>query len=405
MDIPHVVLMFMVMLLFAVLAAPLARRVYLPFSAILVLGGFIGSELIVSVGLDTGLRWHHFHDLIFFMLLPALIFEAALNLNVHLLLKNLIPILILAIPLMLLSAVITAILLYFGIAHAEGFPLIAALLTGALLSATDPVAVLDLFKKLNAPERLSVLVDGESLFNDATAIVLFGLILSLAQADETSFSFSSALWQFLKIFFGGLGVGLVIGLSSLLLYKVKCSAVVQGAISLISAYGSFIIAEELFAVSGVMAVLVTGLFIGWERTHDRERYHHFLGELWEFNAYVANAMIFLLMGITITVGMFVNQWLAMLLGIAAVLIARAIGIFGIMPLVSRLPGVEPISTGYQAMMFWGGLRGAIVLALALSLPLELEYWYTIQSIAYGVVIFTLFIQAPTIQLLMKKVHL
>jgi len=104
MDIPHVVLMFMVMLLFSVLAVPLARCMHLPFSAILILGGFLGSELIVAVGLDTGLRWHHFHDLIFFMLLPALIFESALNLNVHLLLRNLIPILILAIPLMLLSA-------------------------------------------------------------------------------------------------------------------------------------------------------------------------------------------------------------------------------------------------------------------------------------------------------------
>ena len=233
MDIPHVVLMFMVMLLFAVLAVPLARRIHLPFSAILILGGFLGSELIVAVGLDTGLRWHHFHDLIFFMLLPALIFESALNLNVHLLLRNLIPILILAIPLMLLSAVITAILLYFGIAHPEGFPLIAALLAGALLSATDPVAVLDLFKKLNAPERLSVLVDGESLLNDATAIVIFGLLLSLAQADETSFSFSNAMWQFFKIFFGGIVVGLVIGLFSLLLYKIRCSAVVQGLSALL----------------------------------------------------------------------------------------------------------------------------------------------------------------------------
>jgi CPA1 family monovalent cation:H+ antiporter len=405
MQIPHIVMMFMMMLLFAVLAAPIAERLRLPFSALLVLGGFAGSELIVAAGFDTGLRWFHLHDLIFFVLLPALIFESALNLDTRLLLRNLIPILILALPLMLLSAGISALLLYYGIGHPEGFPLIAALLTGALLSATDPVAVLALFKKINAPKRLHVIIDGESLLNDASAIVLFGLILSLARTDGASFSFFQAFWQFFAVFFGGIGVGLLTGLLALLLYQIKCSAVVQGSVSVIGAYCAFFVAEELLGVSGVMAVLVTGLFIGYARRHNPKRYHHFLGELWTFNAYVANAMIFLLMGITVTAGMFADRWLAMLLGIAAVLAARAVGIFGMMPLVSRLPGVEPIGIGYQAVMFWGGLRGAVTLALALSLPLELEYWYTVQSIAYGVVLFTLLVQAPTIQLLVKKTRL
>jgi CPA1 family monovalent cation:H+ antiporter len=404
MQIPHIVMMFMVMLLFAVLAAPLAERFRLPFGALLVLGGFAGSELVVAAGFDTGLRWFHFHDLIFFVLLPALIFESALNLDARLLLRNLIPVFILAVPLMLLSAGISALLLYYGIAHPEGFPLIAALLTGALLSATDPVAVLALFKKIDAPKRLHVLIDGESLLNDAAAIVLFGLILSLARTEGTAFSLSQALWQFSAVFFGGIGVGILTGLLALLLYQIKCSAVVQGAVSIIGAYCAFFVAEELFGVSGVMAVLVTGLFVGIARRRNPKRYHHFLGELWEFNAFVANSMIFLLMGITITAGMFADRWLAMLLGIAAVLAARSVGIFGMMPLVSRLPGVEPIGFGYQAVMFWGGLRGAVTLALALSLPLELEYWYTVQSIAYGVVLFTLVVQAPTMGQLVKKVR-
>lgn len=402
MHVPHIVLMFMAMLLFAVLLAPLAKRIHLPFSALLVLGGFFGSELIVAMGFDTGLRWHHFHDLIFFLLLPALIFESAINLNVGMFFRNLFPILILAIPLMLLSAIITAGVLYFGISNSTGFPFIAALLAGVILSATDPVAVLDLFKRLNAPERLSVLVDGESLLNDATAIVAFGIILSMAQMGDTSFSISSSLLLFFKIFFGGIVVGLVTGAFSVLLYKIKCNGVVQGVLSFVGAYGSFIIAEELFHVSGVMAVLVTGLIIGWQRESHPKTYSPFLEELWEYNAYIANTMVFLLMGITITAGMFMDQWLAMLLGISAVLISRAIAIFGFMPFISKIPGVEKISMAYQAIIFWGGLRGAVVLALALSLPLELEYWYTIQSIAYGVVIFTLFVQAPSIGLLMKK---
>lgn len=284
MHIPHVVLMFMAMLLFAVMLAPLAKRIHLPFSALLVLGGFLGSELIVGAGFDTGLRWHHFHDLIFFLLLPALIFESAININVGLFLRNLLPILILAIPLMLMSAIITAGVLYFGISDSVAFPLIAALLAGVILSATDPVAVLDLFKRLNAPERLSVLVDGESLLNDATAIVAFGIILSMAQMGDLSFSMSSSLLLFLKIFFGGIVVGLVTGGLSALLYKIKCNGVVQGVISFVSAYGSFIIAEELLHVSGVMAVLVTGLVIGWQRELHPKRYSSFLEEVWEYNA-------------------------------------------------------------------------------------------------------------------------
>mgnify|MGYP003386654541 CR=1 FL=1 len=404
MYIPHIVLMFMVMLLFAVILVPLAKRIHLPFSALLVLGGFFGSELIVALGFDTGLRWHHFHDLIFFVLLPSLIFESAINLNIKLFFKNLLLILILSIPLMLLSALVAAIILYFGVSHV-GFPFIAALLAGVILSATDPVAVLDLFKRLNAPKRLSVLVDGESLLNDATAIVAFGIILSMIQTNEVSFTISSSFLLFIKIFFGGIAVGLLIGGLSILLYRIKLSNTIQGVLSLVSAYGSFIIAEEIFHVSGVMAVLVTGLAIGWQRGLHPKEYTHFLEELWQYNAYIANAMVFLLMGITITVGMFMQQWEAMILGIVAILLSRAIAIFGFIPLLSKLPGIEKVSIGYQVIMFWGGLRGAIVLALALSLPLELDYWYTIQSIAYGVVIFTLFVQAPIIGLLMKKFRL
>jgi len=390
------------LLLVAVLTAPLAKRMSIPFSALLVLEGFLGSELIVALGFDLGLRWYHFHDLVFFILLPVLIFESALNIDARLLVKNLIPIIILAIPIMLLSTVITAVLLYYGIGHPLGFPVIAALLTGAILSATDPVAVLDVFNQIKAPERLSALVDGESLFNDATVIVLFGLFISLAQMDAGSVSGFDAVGGFLFVFFGGMVVGAVLGLIFMLLYRVGSNSFAKSLISIISAYSAFLAAEHFLHVSGVMAVLVTGLFISWERCKRVEE-SVFVEKLWEFNAYIANILIFLLVGITITIAMFTSHWLAMLIGIVAVLIARALGIFVILPLACKLPTVEPISRGYQSIIFWGGLRGAVVVALALSIPLELEYWYTVQSIAYGVVLFTLFVQAPTIKVLMKWV--
>ena len=125
-------------------------------------------------------------------------------------------------------------------------------------------------------------------------------------------------------------------------------------------------------------------------------------DFWTFNVYVAESLMFLLMGVTVTVGMFTDNWLAMLIGIAAVLIARAVGIFGGAPLVSLLPNVEPVPKSYQRLIFLGGLRGAVTLALALALPFELEYWWTIQSIAFGVVLFTLFVQAPLISPVLKS---
>ena len=128
-------------------------------------------------------------------------------------------------------------------------------------------------------------------------------------------------------------------------------------------------------------------------------------KLWEFNAYVANALVFLLMGVTITLDMFTHRWLAMLIGIAGIIVARAIGIFTFVPLLSRFTPIEAIPRPYQLVMFWGGLRGAVTLALALSLPTSLDYWWTIQSIAFGVVLFTLFVQAPTTAPLLRHYNL
>lgn len=402
----HIILVFMAMLLVALISQPIAERLHLPFSAVLVLVGFICSEIITGAGLDLGLRWQHFHDVVLFVLLPVLIFESALSLDVRLLLKNLAATLILAIPLMLLSAGLTAVLVYYGIAHPSGFPWIAALLTGALLSATDPAAVIGLFRKAGVPDRLAILLDGESLFNDAAAIVLYALILEFALDDSVAITMGAAISKFLITFFGGLLVGAVVGGIGALALRLVTGRVLQGVVSLISAYAAFLLADELFRVSGVMSVLATGLAIGWACRNVRSAMTNtFMGELWEFNAYIANATIFLLVGITITLEMFREQWLAMLIGIAAVLVARAVGIFGVIAPVSRLPGIGRIDLSYQLVMFWGGVRGAVALALALSLPLDLSYWYTVQSIAYGVVLFTLFVQAPTMPILLKVVKL
>jgi CPA1 family monovalent cation:H+ antiporter len=396
METQHAILILSGLLLLAIMVKPLAPRLHIPFSALLVVIGFSASEVLVFSGIDTGIRADNFHDLIFFVFLPVLVFESAYTINVRLLLKNLLPILFLAIPIMLLSTFIAAALIYAGIGHPQGFPWIAALLTGALLSATDPVAVVALLRQMGVPERLALLMEGESLFNDATAIVVFSVFLAIASGTEGPMSLEDASLHFLKVFFGGLLVGAITGLLFSLLLRLSQETVIKALATVISAYLSFVAAELVFHVSGVMAVLATGLVLGYQGQVTRAASpENFVAELWEFNAFVANTLVFLLMGVTVTLAMFEERWLAMLIGIAAVLMARALGIFTCVPLLNRLTPIEAINRPYQVVMFWGGLRGAVTLALALSLPTTLEYWWTIQSIAFGVVLFTLFVQATS----------
>jgi CPA1 family monovalent cation:H+ antiporter len=394
------------LLLVAIVIQPLARRLHLPFTATLVMAGFLASELLVRSGIDTGIRADNFHDLIVFVFLPVLVFESAYNINARLLWQNLLPILFLAIPLMLLSTLLTAVLVYYGIGHPGGFPWLAALLTGALLSATDPVAVVALLRQMGVSERLAILMEGESLFNDATAIVLFGIFLALATGIDGPASAGAASWQFLQVFLGGILTGGVVGLLFAGLARLLHETVIKALSTVICAYLSFMLAETVLHVSGVMAVLVTGLLLGHEARRTKpDKSGGFIAELWTFNAYIANALVFLLMGVTITLGMFEERWLAMLIGIAGVFVARAVGILTFVPLMNRVMPGEPINRAYRVVMLWGGLRGAVTLALALSLPTSLDYWWTIQSIAFGVVLFTLFAQATSTAPLVRHYRL
>lgn len=396
-----VVLALMAMLLVALLTRPLARLSRLPFTALLVLIGFVGSEIVVRLGGDTGIRAELFHDLVFYVFLPVLIFESALNIDIRLLLKNLVTVLMLAIPILLVSTLITAALIYYGIAHPTGFPWIAALLTGALLSATDPVAVVSMARESGAPPRLTTLLEGESLFNDATAIVLFSILLGLALHPAGEASLGDGVLRFLAMFGGGAMTGLLVGGVIVFFLRRLDEAILHGLISIIAVYCTFILAEAVLHVSGIMAALLLGLVVS-HHLHNVKGHDRFLARFWEMSGFAANALLFLLMGVTITLEMFEYRWLAMLIGIAGLLVARAAGIFILAPIAARVSPEAPIDPKSKVILFWGGQRGAVTLALALSLPTELDYWWTIQSVAFGVVVFTLFVQAPTIGLLLRK---
>ncbi len=390
------------MLLIALMSEPVAERLRLPFGVVLVAVGFAGSEALVAMGVDTGLRWQNFTDLILYLFLPVLVFASALHLDVRKTLQDIAPILYLAVPLFLGSSFLIGAAVYLGIHHPTGFPWPVALLTGALLSATDPGAVAALFRQSGPEARVLRILDGEGLFSDATAIVLFSLLLSLATASLGDVQIPAAVLEFLRIFFGGLVTGILIGGLAVGLMFTFTGAIPCAIISLAAALFSTYLAERLFQVSGVMAVLAAGLVVG--EANRRFCRVAFLGTLWELNAYVANALIFLLVGASITLNMFAEQWLAMLIGICAVLVARAVLVYGLLPPLSRAPGIAPLDLRQRTVLYWAGLRGAVTLALALSLPFELEAWYTVQSIAYGVVLFTLFLQAPTVPMLLRRLR-
>ena len=394
---------FSLILLLAILLEPLSKRINWPMSTMLVLAGFVGSEILVLLGIDTGLRWDDFVAIILHLLVPIIVFESAFNANFKALLSNLGAILFLAVPCMFLASVITGVMLFFGIGEPLGFPLTSALLTGIILSATDPVAVVDIFKKLGAPERLNALLEGESLFNDATAIVAYSLLISFAVNESQIITSGDVVLFFLKNAIGGAIVGLLIGFLAFLLYKMTANHFGHTLFGLLAAVYAFYLAEHVFHVSGIVSVLVAGLYLGERYRNSENIDQQFAAYFWELNAYISNAVLFILVGVTITVSMFTGQWLAMLIGIVAATFARAMVVYGCMPLLTSLPMVERVDITTKNVMMWGGLRGAVSLALALSIPTEIVGWYTIQSIVYGVVIFTLFAQAPFMEKLVLKV--
>jgi CPA1 family monovalent cation:H+ antiporter len=263
-----------------------------PFGVVLVAVGFAGSEALVAMGVDTGLRWQNFTDLI--LILPVLVFELALRLDVRKTLQDLAPIPYLAVPLFLVSAFLIGAAVYFGIHHPTGSPWSMALLTGALLSATDPGAVSALFQRTGTEARLLRILDGEGLFSDATAIVLFSLLLSLATASADQVQIPAAVLEFLRIFFGGLVTGIIVGGLGVGLILTFTGAIPCAIISLAAALFSSYLAEQLFQVSRVMAVLAAGLVVG--EANRRFCRVTFRGTLWGLNAYVANALTLLLVG-------------------------------------------------------------------------------------------------------------
>ncbi|MEL7045288.1 MAG: sodium:proton antiporter, partial [Pseudomonadota bacterium] len=354
-------------------------------------------QVAQAFGPDPRIKTHVGDELVFFVILPVLIFEAAWNLDLGLLRRWLLPILLLSTAGMLICAFVAAALIYIGIGHSS-FPWVAALLTGAILAATDPAAVIAQLREANAPAELATLFEGESLFNDATAVVLFSLVLTVALNPEVMRG--NAFGLFAAVFLGGSALGLVAGLLASILLLLVGRPSNTTILLLFTAFGSFFVAEHVFNASGIMAVVVAAIVV---RSFLKEVENTVAGGLshtWTWSGELLNSVLFVIMGLTITLGMFTSHWLAMLIAIVAALIGRVAGITSCGALTQLTRRKIPLR--WQFVITWGGLRGVIALALALALPTELGYWYTVQSMVFGVVLFSLLVQGTTSQMLIRR---
>jgi CPA1 family monovalent cation:H+ antiporter len=385
------------LLLVAIFVAIAAHRLRLPYTVGLVVTGvaLAFSPFHAHVALT--------HDVIFDVILPPLLFEAAINIHWRDLRQDALPILSLAV----LGTLIAAFFVAAGMVYGLGWPLRSALLFGVLIAATDPVAVIAMFKDNGITGRLRLLVESESLANDGVAAVLFSLVLAWSQTPGNQTATPGDIAQTLLVTVGG-GVlsGSVFAAAAIVIAGRTADHLVESSLTLVVAYGSFLMAQQ-FHCSAVLATVTAGLLMGnlgiladGEHSRISQRGREFTLELWDFFAFIANSLVFLLIGLTVA-GIPVRELggRLLLIIICFVLLGRALTVY---PLCLAFMGSRwRIPFSLQHVLWWGGLRGALGLALALSLDPSLQMRDQILVATFGVVVFSVVVQGLTMPLVLR----
>ena len=386
------------LLVAAIVVALIARRLRLPYTVGLVVAGIV----LALAKFKTGIVLTH--DLVFNLILPPLLFEAAINIHWKALRRNAVPVLTLAIVGTLIAAAVVAT----GMVELLGWPIRSAVLFGVLIAATDPVAVIAMFKDNGVTGRLRLLVESESLFNDGVAAVLFTLALTWAQATDGDMATSTEVLKSLVFTVGGATlVGFACaGLAIAVAWRTS-DHLVESTLTAVTAYGSFVLAQH-FLYSGVLATVAAGLLMGnvgilaeGDRGTITRRGREFALALWDFIAFIVNSIIFLLIGVNVASIPFSHLGataLAIIIGL--VLFGRALTVYPLCLCFARSRWAVGLRA--QHVLWWGGLRGALGLALALSLPDSIEFRNDILVATFSVVAFSVVVQGLTMPILLRR---
>ena len=390
---------FILLFVVATAVAIAARRLYLPYTVALVLAGLVlgGLHLFPAPSLTK--------NLLFFVFLPGLVFEAAFHIDFREFWRNRITIVSLAVPGVVASTALIALILA-PVANAlefvHGFTWQHALVFGALISATDPIAVISLFRTMGAPQRLTLLLDGESLLNDGTGIVFFTLSLSLL-AGIVATPGQLAL-EFLSVVGMGVIVGTAIGAAASLVMRRVDDPMIEITLTTIAAYGSFVTAET-FHYSGVIATVAAGMVCGnfGARTGMSPSTRVAAETFWEYITFALNSIVFLLIGLEVKLPTLLSYWLPILVAYLVVTAGRALVILAGCGLAGMTR--ERFPCRWTPVLTWGGLRGALPMVLALSLPAEFAYRDLLVSMTFGVVVLSILIQGVTMSTVLRRLGL
>jgi CPA1 family monovalent cation:H+ antiporter len=379
-----------ILLLIAAVVAMLTRRLRLPYSAGLVAAGVFLALLPFAPNVELT------RELIFTALLPPLLFEAAFFLPWKQLRRDFPLIVMLATIGVLISAAVTAL----GMRYLGQWPWQSALVFGVLIAATDPISVIATFKEAKARGRLLLLIESESLFNDGTAAVAFGV--AAAMATGTSLSSLQIVTMILTSIGGGVLCGTAVACCALWLAGRTEDHLVEITFTTVAAYGSFLLAEH-FHLSGVLATIAAGLIMGNFRRFGTisERGKEAVQAFWEYAAFTANSIVFLLIGMHEAHQNFASVWLPASIAIAIVTTGRAAAIYSCCLIFSG--SALRVTMRHRHALFWGGLRGALALALALGLPAEVPLREEIITVSFAVVAFSIFVQGLTMAPLLRRV--
>jgi CPA1 family monovalent cation:H+ antiporter len=375
------------------------RRLRVPYTvALVVVGLALGALHVVAPP-------HLTKELLFSAFLPGLLFEAAFDIDSHDFWRNKLAISALAVPGVLVAIGLTALVTtaVLGALGLEvGFTWRYGIVFGALIAATDPVAVVSVFKYVKAPGRLRTLVEGESLLNDGTSVVLLTLILSYVAGTQSG---AGAMFvEFVRIVGGGVLMGLGFGAAASEMTKRVDDAMIEITLTMIAAYGSFALAEQVH-VSGVIATVVAGMACGnyGRRVGMSPTTRLAVESFWEYVAFALNSVVFLLIGFEVNVGALAASWPQIVIAYVAVLVSRAGVIAGITLLLRRTR--ERIPAAWGAALAWGGLRGALSMVLALSLAFEFPHRSLLITLTFGVVLLSLLVQGVTMPWVLEKLGL